>query len=62
MSFPNGSSAGFDCMSPQIWKDLTAKSNKQTGLNFLRAFTNLLNKILQGKVPFELRPNFLMRN
>ena len=37
MSFPNGSSAGLDGISPQILKDLTAKSNGQTGLNFLRA-------------------------
>ena len=58
MSFPNGSSAGLDGISPQILKDLTAKSNGQTGLNFLRAFTNLVNVILEGKVPFELRPYF----
>ena len=56
MSFRSGSSAGMDCISPQISKDLTAKSNMQTGLNFLRALTNLVNVILEGKVPFELRP------
>ena len=55
MSFPNGSSAGLEGISPQILKDLTAKSNGQTGLNFLRALTNLVNVILEGKVPFELR-------
>ena len=38
--------------------DLTAKSNGQTGLNFLRALTNLVNVILEAKVPFELRPYF----
>ena len=58
MSFPNGSSAGLDGISPQILKDLTAKSNGQTGLNFLRVLTNLVNVILEGKVPFELRPYF----
>ena len=58
MSFPNGSSAGLDGISPQILKDLTAKSNGQTGLNFRRALTNLVNVILEGKVPFELRPYF----
>ena len=58
MSFPNGSSAGLDVISPQILNDLTAKSNGQTGLNFLRALTNLVNVILEGKVPFELRPYF----
>ena len=58
MSFPNGSSAGLDGSSPQILKDLTAKSNGQTGLNFLRALLNLVNVILEGKVPFELRPYF----
>ena len=58
MSFPNGSSAGLNGISPQVLKDLTAKSNGQTGLNFLRALTNLVNVILEGKVPFELRPYF----
>ena len=58
MSFPNGSSAGLDGISHQILKDLTAKSNGQTGLNFLRALTNLVNVILEGKVPSELRPYF----
>ena len=58
MSFPNGSSAELDGISHQILKDLTAKSNGQTGLNFLRALTNLVNVILEGKVPSELRPYF----
>ena len=58
MSFPYGFSAGLVGISPQILKDLTAKSNGQTGLNFLRALTNLLNVILEGKVPFELQPYF----
>ena len=58
MSFPNGSSAGMDGISPQILKDLTAKSKRQTGLNFVRALTNLVNVILEGNVPFELRPYF----
>ena len=58
MPFPNGSSAGLDVISPQILKDLTAKSNGETGLNFLRALTNLVNVILEGEVPFELRLYF----
>ena len=33
MSFPNGSSAGLDGILPLILKDLTAKSNGQTGVN-----------------------------
>ena len=49
---------GLDGVSPQILKDSTAKSNGQTGLNFLRALTNLVKVILAGKVPFELRPYF----
>ena len=57
-SFPNGSNAGLDDILSQVSKDLTAKSNGQTGLNFLRALTNLVNVILEGKVPFELRPYF----
>ena len=52
------SSAGLDCISPQILKDLTAKSNGQTGLNFLRALTNLVNVVLGGKEPFELQAEF----
>ena len=58
MSFPNGFSAGSDGISPQILKNLTAKSNGQTGLKFLSALTNLVNVILEGKVPFEDRPYF----
>ena len=58
MFFPNGSSAGLDSILPQISKDLTAKSNERSGLNFFRALTNLVNVILEGKVPFELRSYF----
>ena len=58
MSFPNGSSAGLDGISSQILKCLTAKSNGQTVLNFLKTLTNLVNVVLEGKVPFELRPYF----
>ena len=58
MSFPNGSSAGLDDIAPLILKDLTAKLIGQTGLIFLRALTNLVNVILERKVPFELRPYF----
>ena len=58
MSFPNGSSPALDGFSPQILKDLTAKSNGQTELNSLRAFTNLVNVIFEGKVLFELRRYF----
>ena len=58
MSFPNSSSADLDGLSPQVLKHLTAKSNGQTELNFLRASSNLVNVILEEKVPFELRPYF----
>ena len=58
MSFPNGSSAGLDGILPHILKDLTFKSNGQTGLNFLRDLTNFMKVILEGKAPFELRPYF----
>ena len=37
MFFPNGSIAGLDGISPQVLTNLTAKSNGQTGLTFLRA-------------------------
>ena len=40
MSFPNGSSARLDGVSPQILKDLTAKSNEQIRLNFLSQSPN----------------------
>ena len=58
MSFRDGSSAGLDGISPQVLKDLTAKSNGQIGLNFLGALTKFVNVILEGKVPFELWPYF----
>ena len=45
MSFPYGSIAGLDGISPLILKHLTTKSNGQKGLNFLRALTNLVNVI-----------------
>ena len=59
MSFLKGSSAGFDGISPQVLKTLTAESIGQNGLAFLRALTNLVNVILEGKTPFELRPYFV---
>ena len=58
MSFPNGSSAGLNDISPHVLKNLTSKSNGQTGTNFLRALTIFVNVILERKVPFELRPYF----
>ena len=62
MSFPNGSSAALDGISPQVLKNLTAKLNGQIGIIFLRALTNLVNVILEGKVSFELRPYFFGAN
>ena len=62
MSFPNGSSAGLDGISPQILKDLTAKSNGQTGLNFLRALTNLVNVNHEGKYLTNSGRTFLVQN
>ena len=58
MSFTSGSSAGLDGTSPQILKRLTATSNGLTGMNFLRALTNLVNvnEILDREVPREIRP------
>ena len=55
---PNGSSAGLDGVLPKILKDLTAKSNGQTGLIFLKALTNLVNVILEVKVLLDIRPYF----
>ena len=55
MSFPKCSSTGLDGILPPISKDLAAKSNGRTRLIFLRTLTTLLNVILEGKVPFELR-------
>ena len=43
---------------PKFSKTLTAKSNGQIRLNFLRALTNLVNVILEGNIPLELRPYF----
>ena len=58
LSFPNISTAGLDGISPNVLKELTAKWIGQTGLTFLRALTNRVNVILQGKVPFDFRPYF----
>ena len=57
-SFPNGSSAELVGIWHRVLKHLTAKSNGQTGLKFLRALTNLVKVILEGEIPFELRPYF----
>ena len=62
MSFLNGSSAGLDGIPPKIFKDLTSKSNGQTGLNFLKALPNLVKVILEMKVPSELRLTSSVRN
>ena len=62
MSFPNGSSAELDDISPQILKDLTAKSNGQNGLNFLRVLTNLVNLILEEKYIPNFGRTSLVRN
>ena len=63
-SFPNGTRALVQVWMAflQVLKDLIAKSNRQTGLNFLRALTNFVNVILEGKEPFELRPFFFGAN
>ena len=42
MFLPNGSSAGLDDIPPKVLNDLTAMSNGQTGLNFLRALSKIL--------------------
>ena len=47
MSFFNGSSADLDGILSQTLKEITAMSNKQTGLTFLRAITNLVKEILE---------------
>ena len=59
MSFPNGYSASLYGISSQVLKTLTAKSNEQNELKFLRSLTNFVNVILEGKVPFEFRPILL---
>lgn len=49
-SFPNGSAAGMDGISPSHLKDLTNGANGQAGQSLLEALTNLCNFMLQGKV------------
>ena len=58
LSCPSPMAQWLDGISPQVLKDLTVKSNGQTGLNYLGALTNLVNVTLEGKVPFEHRPYF----
>ena len=55
---PTGSSACLVGVLPQILKNLTAKSNGQTGQFFLRALTNFVNVIGEEKVLFELGTYF----
>ena len=62
MFFRNTSCAGLDGISPKVLKDLTAKSNGQTAMNFVRVLTNHVNVILEGKVPVEHRPYFYGAN
>ena len=62
----SSSSARLSSPSPtdlvQVWTafrpDLERFDNGQSGRNFLRALTNLVNVIREGKLPFELRPHF----
>ena len=62
MTFPNSSITGLDGISPQVLEALTAKSNGQTRLNFLTALTNLVNVILEGKVPSNFGCTSFVRN
>ena len=62
MSFPDSSSTELNGISPQVVKDLTAKSNGLTGLHFLRALTNFVKVILEGKVPLNFGRTSLVRN
>ena len=50
MPFPNVSSEDVDGISPQVLKDLTAKSNGHSELSFFTTLTNLVNVILERKV------------
>ena len=58
MTFPYSSSVVLDGILRHFLNNLSARSNRQTGLNFLRALSNLVNVILEGKVPSLLRPYF----
>ena len=62
ISFPHGSNPSLDGILPQTLNDLTAKSNGQTGLEFVRALTSLVKVILEGKVTYELRLSSFARN
>ena len=62
MSLPNCSSAGLDGILHQVFKNLTAKSNGQSGLNFLRALTIFWMRFSKEKYPSNLDRTFLVRN
>lgn len=49
-SFPNGSAAGIDGISPQHLKDLTLPSTGEAGLKLIKAITDLTNLMLRGKM------------
>ena len=57
-SFPNGSAGGPDGLRPQHLKDLTGASAHEGGAALLRALTALVNLILKGKTPKQIRPYF----
>ena len=56
LSFPPGSSGGSDGLTPQHLKDLI--TSEGTSGNLLAAITSLVNILMDGTIPTEIRPFF----
>ena len=54
-SFPSGSAAGPDRVTPQILKDLISQRGEASH-PFLSSLTSFINIVLAGKVPVLIRP------
>ena len=56
-SFPNGSAGGPDGLRPQHLKDLLAAGDTPDGSDpLLEAITDLINMLLEGRVPSNIGP------
>ena len=58
MSFPAGSTGGFDLLTPQHLKDLISKPTGEAGVRLLQSITCLSNILLRGKLPQDVLPFF----
>ena len=60
-SYPSGSAAGPDRVTPQILKDLISQPG-EASQSFLSSLTSFVNIVLPGKAPCLIRPHFFGAN